>query len=93
MSDLPAVLVTGGAGYIGAHCCRALVAAGFRPVVYDNLSTGHRDFVSSPLAVGDVLDRHRLAACLAEHNISAVMHLAAASVVSEINRRSGKILS
>ena len=42
MNDRPAVLVTGGAGYIGSHCCRALAAAGYHPVVYDNLSTGHR---------------------------------------------------
>jgi len=46
MADGPAILVTGGAGYIGSHCCRALDQAGFRPVVYDNLSTGHRSFVT-----------------------------------------------
>ncbi len=45
MSDRPAILVTGGAGYIGSHCCRALDAAGYRPVCYDNFSTGHRSFV------------------------------------------------
>jgi UDP-glucose-4-epimerase GalE len=83
MSDLPAILVTGGAGYIGAHCCRALIEAGFRPVVYDNLSTGHRKFVSGPLVVGDLLDRQRLTSCFAEHKISAVMHFAAASLVGE----------
>ncbi|HEX7562010.1 MAG TPA: NAD-dependent epimerase/dehydratase family protein, partial [Bradyrhizobium sp.] len=38
MSDRPAVLVTGGAGYIGSHGCRALLAAGYHPVAYDNLS-------------------------------------------------------
>jgi UDP-glucose-4-epimerase GalE len=83
MSDSPAILVTGGAGYIGAHCCRALIAAGFRPVVYDNLSTGHRNFVSGPLVVGDLLDHRQLASCFAEHKISAVMHFAAASLVGE----------
>ena len=46
MSDAPAILVTGGAGYIGSHCCRALAAAGYHPVVFDNLSTGHRSFVT-----------------------------------------------
>ena len=46
MSDRPAILVTGGAGYIGSHCCRALDAAGYQPVVFDNFSTGHRSFVS-----------------------------------------------
>ena len=60
-SDRPTVLVTGGAGYIGSHACRALTAAGYQPIVYDNLSTGHRDFVASELVVGDLLDRERLA--------------------------------
>ena len=46
MTDQPTVLVTGGAGYIGSHACRALAAAGYRPIVYDNLSTGHRSFVA-----------------------------------------------
>ena len=61
MINRPAILVTGGAGYIGAHACRALAAAGYRPVVYDNLSTGHRAFVSGPLVVGDLLDKVTLA--------------------------------
>ncbi|HSV29230.1 MAG TPA: NAD-dependent epimerase/dehydratase family protein, partial [Candidatus Omnitrophota bacterium] len=39
------VLVTGGAGYVGSHACKALAAAGWQPVTYDNLSTGHRDLV------------------------------------------------
>ena len=57
MSDRPAVLVTGGAGYIGSHCCRALNAAGYHPVVYDNFSTGHRSFVAGPLVTGDSRDK------------------------------------
>ena len=45
------ILVTGGAGYIGAHACKALAAAGFEPVVFDDLSNGHRDAVLyGPLA-------------------------------------------
>jgi UDP-glucose-4-epimerase GalE len=79
----PAILVTGGAGYIGAHACRALAAAGYQVVVYDNLSTGHRDFVGAPLVVGDLLDKAALARAFAEHNIAAVMHFAAASLVGE----------
>ena len=47
MNDRPAILVTGGAGYIGSHCCRALTAAGYYPVVFDNFSTGHT--ASSPV--------------------------------------------
>jgi UDP-glucose 4-epimerase len=83
MSDRPAILVTGGAGYIGSHCCRALVTAGYHAVAYDNLSTGHRDFVSGPLVVGDVLDRAALAEAFARHDIVAVMHFAASSLVGE----------
>ena len=57
MNDGPAILVTGGAGYIGSHCCRALVAAGFHPVDYDNFSTGHRSFVNGSHVVGDLLEK------------------------------------
>ncbi|MCK1650295.1 NAD-dependent epimerase/dehydratase family protein, partial [Bradyrhizobium sp. 149] len=83
MTDRPTVLVTGGAGYIGSHACRALAAAGYRPVVYDNLSTGHRGFVAGPLITGDLLDGAALAHAFADHNIAAVMHFAAASLVGE----------
>src|ERR1700744_2441577 len=83
MIDKPAILVTGGAGYIGAHACRALDAAGYRPIVYDNLSTGHRSFVRSPLVIGNLIDKARLARVFAEHDIVAVMHFAAASLVGE----------
>src|SRR6202041_4048876 len=69
LSDRPAVLVTGGAGYIGSHGCRALLAAGYHPVAYDNLSTGHRNFVTGSLVVGDLLDKAALARALAEHRI------------------------
>lgn len=83
MATRPAILVTGGAGYIGSHCCRALERAGFRAVVYDNLSTGHRKFVGGALVVGDIADRAALARALAEHEIAAVMHFAASSLVGE----------
>ena len=83
MSDAPAVLVTGGAGYIGSHCCRALTAAGYQPVVFDNFSTGHRRFVTGPLVTGDLADKTALARAFAEHEIVAVMHFAASSLVGE----------
>jgi UDP-glucose 4-epimerase len=83
MTDRPTVLVTGGAGYIGSHACRALSAAGYQPVVYDNLTTGHRRFVSGPLVTGDLLDGATLGRAFAEYKVSAVMHFAAASLVGE----------
>jgi UDP-glucose-4-epimerase GalE len=83
MNDGPAILVTGGAGYIGSHCCRVLAAAGFHPVAYDNLSTGHRNFVTGSLVVGDLLDKAALDAAFAQHDIIAVMHFAASSLVGE----------
>ena len=83
MADRPIVLVTGGAGYIGAHCCRVLDRAGFRPLVYDNLSTGHRSFVIGELMVGDIADKAMLARAFAEHDVVAVMHFAASSLVGE----------
>src|SRR6195256_2395462 len=83
MNDRPAVLVTGGAGYIGSHCCRALDAAGYHPVVYDNFSTGHRGFVTGSLISGGRRDGARLAHAFAQHGIVAVMHFAASSLVGE----------
>jgi UDP-glucose-4-epimerase GalE len=84
MSQGGAILVTGGAGYIGAHCCKALSEAGYLPVCFDNLSTGHRDFVKwGPLIVGDVCDTGRVADAIAAHDVIAVMHFAAFSQVGE----------
>ena len=83
MSEQPAILVTGGAGYIGSHGCRALTAAGYHPVVFDDLSTGHRNFVTGSLVVGDLVDRAALARAFAQHRIVAVMHFAASSLVGE----------
>ena len=78
------VLVAGGAGYIGSHTCKALAGGGFLPVVYDNLSTGHRGFVRwGPLVEGDLLDRETLARAFAEHRPSAVLHFAACASVGE----------
>jgi UDP-arabinose 4-epimerase len=71
------VLVTGGAGYIGSHVCKALSRAGLQPVVYDNLSNGHRESVRwGPLEVGDLTDEEALDTCFRKHNIDAVIHLA-----------------
>jgi UDP-arabinose 4-epimerase len=78
------ILVTGGAGYIGAHACKALARVGYLPVVYDNLSRGHRAAVRwGPMVEGDIADRERLRAAFAEHRIAAVMHFAAYAYVGE----------
>lgn len=84
------VLVTGGAGYIGSHACKALKAAGHVPVTYDNLVTGWRDAVKfGPLEEGDLLDRARLDAVFAKHTPDAVMHFAALSQVGEAMSKPG----
>ncbi|WP_136683138.1 UDP-glucose 4-epimerase GalE [Falsirhodobacter xinxiangensis] len=78
------VLVTGGAGYIGAHACKVLRAAGFVPVAFDNLSTGWKDAVRfGPLVQGDLMNRADIDAALAEYKPVAVMHFAALSLVGE----------
>jgi UDP-arabinose 4-epimerase len=78
------ILVTGGAGYVGSHACKALAGAGYRPVVYDNLSRGHRQAVRwGPLVEGDLHDRDRLAAAMRSHRVAAVMHFAAFAYVGE----------
>ncbi|GAA1957540.1 UDP-glucose 4-epimerase GalE [Microbacterium deminutum] len=71
-------LVTGGAGYIGAHVVRALSAAGLAPVVIDDLSSGHRGFVPGgvPFIVGTILDRGLVEATLREHGVTGVIHVA-----------------
>lgn len=72
------VLVTGGAGYVGAHCCLALSQAGHEVVVYDNLSNGHAAFAKwGRLERGDIRDRARLDAVIAEQRPDAVLHCAA----------------
>jgi UDP-glucose 4-epimerase len=85
------VLVTGGAGYIGAHACKALARAGFRPVAFDNLSTGWAEAVKwGPLVRGDLADPASIAAALAAHAPVAVLHFAALSLVGEAMRDPGR---
>ena len=79
-----AILVTGGAGYIGSHACKALAAAGYIPVTYDNLSIGNRRAVRwGPLEIGDIRDGARLAEVLRAHRPVGVMHFAALALVGE----------
>jgi UDP-arabinose 4-epimerase len=78
------VLVTGGAGYIGSHACKALATAGFRPIVYDNLEYGHAEAVRwGPLVEGDLADAGRLRAVMSTERVRAVMHFAAYAYVGE----------
>jgi UDP-glucose 4-epimerase len=85
------ILVTGGAGYIGSHACKALLRAGHEPVCFDNLSTGWRDAVKfGPFEQGDLLDRARLDEVFAAHRPEAVMHFAAFSDVGESMRDPAK---
>jgi UDP-arabinose 4-epimerase len=78
------VLVTGGAGYVGSHACKALARAGYLPVCYDNLVRGHEWAVKwGPFERGDILDRERLAAVLQRYRPLAVMHFAALAYVGE----------
>jgi UDP-glucose 4-epimerase len=79
-----AVLVTGGAGYIGSHVVRQLGEAGERVVVLDNLSKGFRQAVTSgELVVGDVGDHALVSRLLSEHRVDTVMHFAAFTIVPE----------
>ena len=78
------VLVTGGAGYIGAHACKALGRAGFVPVAFDNFATGWREAVKfGPSVEGDLMNPADIAAAFAQYRPVAVMHFAALSLVGE----------
>lgn len=81
---IPAVLVTGGAGYIGSHACKLLARAGYLPVSFDNLSTGWARAVKfGPFVQGDLLDRTALDAAFTQYRPQAVMHFAALSQIGE----------
>ncbi|HET6157692.1 MAG TPA: UDP-glucose 4-epimerase GalE [Dongiaceae bacterium] len=84
MTKQPSVLVTGGAGYVGSHVCKALHRSGLTPVTLDNLSSGHRQAVKwGPLEVGDVRDEDLVAEIMVRHKVTSVLHFAALSLVGE----------
>lgn len=78
------ILVTGGAGYIGSHTCKALALAGYEPVTFDNLSTGFRDLVRwGPCVEGDIRDAAALRAVFKAFAPEAVIHFAGRIAVGE----------
>lgn len=78
------ILVIGGAGYIGSHMVRMLAKQGYNPVVFDNLSKGHREAVANyPFELGDLGDKARLTEVFKKYGIEAVMHFAAFAEVGE----------
>jgi UDP-arabinose 4-epimerase len=87
----PSILVTGGAGFIGSHACKALARSGYEPVTLDNLSYGHEWAVKwGPLVVGDIADRAMLDNVFETYRPSAVMHFAAFIAVGESVEQPGK---
>lgn len=90
-AEKPAILVTGGAGYIGSHACKALAQAGFLPVTFDSLEYGHREAVLwGPLIEGDLADRELLDTVMQDYSIQAVVHFAAYAYVGESMQNPGK---
>ena len=81
---MTSILVTGGAGYIGSHTCKALRRAGFDPIAYDNLLRGNRESVKwGVLEVGELADGGHLRAVLTRYRPAAVVHFAALAYVGE----------
>ena len=84
------ILVTGGAGFIGSHACKALLRAGFIPITFDNLATGWRDAVKfGPFECGDLLNRSDIESVFKKYSPIAVMHFAARSQVGESMQKPG----
>ena len=81
---MKSVLVTGGAGYVGSHSCKALSRAGYLPIVVDNLSTGHESFARwGPLVRADIRDADALARIFDAFEVAAVLHFAASAYVGQ----------
>jgi UDP-arabinose 4-epimerase len=83
---MTSILVTGGAGYIGSHTCKALRRAGFDPITYDNLTRGNPESVKwGALEVGELTDQIRLRQTLARYRPAAVVHFAGLTDVGQSN--------
>lgn len=91
MSRPASILVTGGAGYIGSHACKALAAQGFIPVTFDSLEHGHRSAVRwGPLVQGHLGDDAALCRTMRDHAVEAVIHFAAYAYVGESMQEPGR---
>ena len=78
------ILVTGGAGYVGSHACKALAANGYVPITYDNLSRGNLWAVKwGPLEKGEIADEQQVRVVLEKYRPCALMHFAAYAYVGE----------
>jgi len=78
------ILVTGGAGYIGSHVVKELLHQNYKPIVFDNLQTGHRKAIKNALFIeGDLSDQEKLAEVFQANSVDAVMHFAADCLVGE----------
>ena len=84
---MTSISVTGGAGYIGSHTCKALRNAGFDPITYDNLTRGNLESVKwGALEVGELTSQIKLRETLARYRPAAVVHFAALTDVGKSNR-------
>jgi UDP-arabinose 4-epimerase len=84
ITKMACILITGGAGYVGSHCAKALAAKGHDGIVFDNLTLGHREFIRwGRLIEGDIRDAAALDAVFSTQQIDAVMHFAALAYVGE----------
>jgi nucleoside-diphosphate-sugar epimerase len=78
------ILITGGAGYVGSHCAKALAAKGHDGIVFNNLTFGHREFIRwGPLVEGDIRDGAAFDHVFAAYDVEAVIHFAALAYVGE----------
>jgi UDP-arabinose 4-epimerase len=83
-SETASILVTGGAGYIGSHTCKALATAGYLPIVLDDMSKGHQWAARwGPLVEADIADKERVSQTITRFGIRAVIHFAALAYVGE----------
>jgi UDP-glucose 4-epimerase len=84
------ILVTGGAGYIGSHTVKALQQDGFEPLIFDNFSTGHRDFVrDTPYVDGNICNSADLDRAFGKYSIEGVLHFAGKALVPESHANPG----